>query len=214
VTAPAVVSLIVGYFAGREHLKYQMRSAFTNAGKAFAEGIKDSLPPGLRDRAGAKEPEPAPPPRIKLGQAYDAGGFTVGVVGASIRNPKVKGLTGDVSPSENPLLVVEMQFTNKDDRKVVTFRDDRGLGGSVFRLKDDVGNIVRPVTFGFANKVIGALDKFAELKPEDKLSHLQVFDVPLPKTKSLVLNVDLYCFEGDGEVEIEIPIESVKKEGE
>jgi hypothetical protein len=30
----------------------------------------------------------------------------------------------------------------------------------------------------------------------------------------LVLNVDLYCFEGEGEVEIEIPIEAVKKEGE
>jgi len=214
VTAPAVVSLIVGYFAGREHLKYQMRSAFANAGRAFAEGIRDSLPSGIKDRAEVKEPEPVPPPRVPLGEAYDAGGFSVQVVAVSIRHPQVKGLRGDASPSEHPLLVVEMQFTNKDDRKVVTFRDDRGLGGSVFRLKDDVGNIVRPVTFGFANKVVGALDKFAELKPEEKLSHLQVFDVPLPKTKSLVLNVDLYCFEGEGEVEIEIPIEAVQKQGE
>jgi predicted Zn finger-like uncharacterized protein len=214
VTAPAVVSLIVGYFAGREHLKYQMRSAFANAGKAFVEGIKDSLPPGLKDRAEAKEPEPDPPPRIKLGQAYDAGGFSVQVVAASIRHPQVKGLRGDASPSEKPLLVVEMQFTNKDDRKVVTFREDRGLGGSVFRLKDDVGNTVRPVTFGFANKVVGALDEYAELKPEETLTHQQVFDLALPKTKSLVLKVDLYCFEGEGEVEIEIPIEAVKKEGE
>jgi hypothetical protein len=214
VAAPAVASLIVGYFAGREHLKYQMRSAFANAGKAFAEGIRDSLPSGLKDRAEAKEPEPTPPPRVSIGEAYDAGGFSVRVVGASIRYPQVKGLRGDASPSEDPLLVIEIQFTNKDDRKVVTFRDDRGLGGSVFRLKDDVGNIVRPVTFGFANKVVGALDKFAELKPEGSLKHLQVFDVPLPKTKSLVLNVDLYCFEGEGEVEIDIPIESVKKEGE
>ena len=214
VTAPAVVSLILGYFAGREHLKYQMQSAFANAGKALAEGIRDSLPPGLKDRAEAKEPESAPPPRVPLGEAYDAGGFSVQVVGASIRHPQVKGLRGDASPSEDPLLVIEMQFTNKDDRKVVTFRDDRGLGGSVFRLKDDVGNVVRPVTFGFANKVVGALAEFTELKPEGGLTHLQVFDVPLPKTKSLVLNVDLYCFEGEGEVEIEIPIEAVKKEGE
>ena len=213
-TVPAAVSLIVGYFAGREHLKYQMRSAFTNAGKAFADGIRDSLPSGLKERAEAKEPEPVPPPRVPLGQAYDAGGFIVQVVRASIRHPQVKGLRGDASPSEDPLLVIEMQFTNKDDRKVVTFREDRGLGGAVFRLKDDVGNIVRPVTFGFANKVVGALDKFAQLKPGENLSHLQVFEVPLPKTKSLVLSVDLYCFEGDGKVEIEIPIEMVKKEGE
>jgi hypothetical protein len=214
VTAPAVVSLILGYFAGREHLKYQMRSAFTNAGRAFADGMRDSLPPSLTDRAEATEPEPDPPPRIPLGQAYDAGNFRVEVVGASIRRPSVKGLRGDESPSQKPLLVVEMQFTNKDDRKVVTFRDDRLMGGPVFRLKDDVGNTIRPVTFGFANQVVGALDKFVELKPEEKLKHLQVFDVPLPKTKSLVLNVDLYCFEGEGEVEIEIPIEAVKREGE
>jgi hypothetical protein len=191
-----------------------MRSAFADAGKAFVEGIKDSLPPGLKDRAEAKEPDPDPPPRISFGQIYDAGGFSVQVVGASIRRPQVKELTGDVSPSKDPLLVLEMRFTSKDDRKVVSFREDRGLGGSVFRLKDDVGNIVRPVTFGFANKVVGALDEYAELKPEEKLSHLQVFDVPLPKTKSLLLNVDLYCFEGKGELEIEIPIESVQKQGE
>lgn len=213
-TVPAVVALIVGYFAGREHLKYQIGSTFANAGKAFAEGIRDSLPPGLKDRAEAKEPEPVPPPKVPLGEVYDTDGFSVQVVGASVRHPEVKGLIGDASPSENPLLVVEIQFTNRDDRKVVTFRNDRLLGGSVFRLQDDVGNIVRPVTFGFSNKVIGALDGFAELKPEEKLSHLQVFDIPLPKTKSLVLNVDLHCFEGDGEVEIEIPIEAVKKEYE
>lgn len=214
VTAPAVVSLILGYFAGREHLKYQMRSAFTNAGRAFADGIRDSLPPGLADRAEESEPEPEPPPRIPPGQAYDAGNFTVAVTGASIRRPNVKGLRGDESPSQEPLLVVEMQFTNKDDRKVVTFRDERNLGGSVFRLKDDVGNIIRPVTFGFSNQVVGALDSSAQLDPDGTVSHLQVFDVPLPKTKSLVLNVDLYCFEGEGELEIEIPIEAVKREGE
>jgi len=208
------MALLVGYLAGREHLKYQMRSAFTNAGKAFAEGIMDSLPPGLQDSTASKEKTPDTPPRVPVGKVYDARGFTLQVTGASIRRPDVMDLSGDSSPSENPLLVVEMQFSNKDDRKVVTFRDDRGLGGSVFRLKDDVGNIVRPVTFGFANKVVGALDKFAELKPEGSLTHLQVFDVPLPKTKSLVLNVDLYCFEGEGEVEIEIPIEAVKKAGE
>jgi hypothetical protein len=214
VTAPALLSLVVGYFAGREHLKYQMQSALTNAGRAFAEGIRDSLPPGLQDSADDKEKEPDPPPRVSLGKPYDAGAFTVEVPGVSIRHPEVREISGDATPSKDPLLVVELQFNSKDDRKVVTFRDERLLGGSVFRLKDDVGNIVRPVTFGFANKVVGALDRFAELKPEESLKHLQVFDVPLPKTKSLVLNVDLYCFEGEGEVEIEIPIEAVTKEAE
>lgn len=215
VAGPSLVSLAVGYFAGREHLKYQMRSAVADVGRAFVQGIKDSLPPGLQETVDREEEEkPSPPPRVTLGKPYDAGRFSVEVRGASIRHPEVRGLRGGKSPSEEALLVIDLQFTSKDDRKVVTFRDDRVMGGSVFHLKDDVGNVVRPVTFGFTSKVVGAMDKFAELKPEQSLTHLQVFDVPLPKTKCLVLNVDLYCFEGDGEVEVEIPITAVKKDNE
>ena len=55
---------------------------------------------------------------------------------------------------------------------------------------------------------------FAEVKPEDQITYLQVFDVPLPKTKSLILIIDMYCFQGDGEVEVEIPIAAVKKDNE
>ena len=214
VAGPSLVSLAVGYFAGREHLKYQMRSAVADVGRAFVQGIKDSLPPGLQETVDREEEKPRPPPRVAIGTPYNSGRFSVEVRAASILHPEVKGLTGDKSPSEDPLLVIELLFTSKDDRKVVTFRDDRVMGGSVFRLKDDVGNVVRPVTFGFTSKVVGAMDKFAALKPEESLTHLQVFDVPLPKTKSLVLNVDLYCFEGDGEVEVEIPIAAVKKDNE
>jgi hypothetical protein len=58
------------------------------------------------------------------------------------------------------------------------------------------------------------MDSFAELKPEGRLTHLEVFDVPLLKTKSLVRTVDLYCFEGDGKLEVEIPIAAVKKDNE
>lgn len=211
VVAPALVSLVIGYFAGREHLKYQMRTALADAGKAFMQGVKDSLPPGLQDIGEGEEEKPEPPPRVAFGKAFDAGLFSVEVLGASIHHPEIRGLAGDTSPSKDPLLVIEIKFTNKDDRKVVTFRDDRVMGGSVFRLRDDVDNIIRPVTFGFTSKVVGALNKFAELKPEDSLTHLQVFDIPLPKTKSLVLNIDLYCFEGDGQVEIEIPVAAIKK---
>lgn len=210
--APALVSLIVGYFAGREHIKYQMRSAFADAGKALMQGLQDALPPGLQDAGGKKEEKkPDPPPRVAFRKPFNAGRFVVEVLKASIQHPEIKGLTGDTSPSKDPLLVIEIKFTSKDDRKVVTFREDRVMGGSVFRLRDDVDNIIRPVTFGFASKVVGAFDKFEELKPEESLTHLQVFDIPLPKTKSLVLNIDLYCFEGDGEVEIEIPVAEIKK---
>jgi len=213
VAGPAVACLIVGYVAGREHLKYQMRSAVADAGKAFAEGLRNAFP-GMTDQSIEPEKKPDPPPRVALGDTYDAGGFTVQVLEAVMRRPAVKGSMGDVSSSKEPLLTIQMRFTNKDDRKVVTFREDRLMGGSVFRLRDDVDNVVRPVNFGLTSRVVGAIGRFAELRPEGSLDHLQVFSVPLPKTKSLVLNVDLYCFEGKGEVDFEIPFASVKSEDE
>lgn len=38
-----VVALAVGYFAGREHLKYEMRSALSKAGEAFQEGLQNAF---------------------------------------------------------------------------------------------------------------------------------------------------------------------------
>lgn len=213
VAGPAVACLIVGYVAGREHLKYQMRSAVADAGKAFAEGLRNAFP-GMPDQSVEPEQKPDPPPRLALGDTYDAGGFTVQVLEAVLRRPAVKEITGGVSSSKEPLLTIQVRFTNKDDRKVLTFREDRLRGGSVFRLRDDVDNVVRAVNFGLGNQVVGAMGRLAELRPEESLEQLQVFSVPLPKTKSLVLNVDLYCFEGEGEVEFEIPIASVRSEGD
>ncbi|MBS61782.1 hypothetical protein [Salinisphaera sp.] len=36
----AVVSLSIGYFAGREHIKYEMRSAFSAAAESFSTGFR------------------------------------------------------------------------------------------------------------------------------------------------------------------------------
>jgi len=213
VTGPAAACLIVGYVTGREHLKYQMRSALAGAGKVFAEGLRDAFQDGgLGPSDETRQPDP--PPRVAMGDTYDAGGFTVQVLEAAMRRPAVRGIGGAISSSEETLLTIQLAFTNKNDRKVLTFREDRPLGAPVFRLRDDVGNVVRSVNFGLGTQVVGAIRNFAELRPEESLEHLQVFSAPLPKTESLVLLVDLYCLEAEGEVEFEIPFASVRSEGE
>lgn len=41
--AVAVVSLAIGYFAGREHLKYEMRSAFSTAAEELKQGLSKAF---------------------------------------------------------------------------------------------------------------------------------------------------------------------------
>lgn len=38
-----VAGLLIGYFAGREHLKYEMRSAFSSAAEEFSAGLSDAF---------------------------------------------------------------------------------------------------------------------------------------------------------------------------
>ncbi|MGH7138189.1 MAG: hypothetical protein ACREHD_20755 [Pirellulales bacterium] len=39
----AMLAVVVGYVLGREHIKYELRSALSEAGKAFSEGMEESF---------------------------------------------------------------------------------------------------------------------------------------------------------------------------
>lgn len=211
-TIPPLVFLVAGYFAGREHLKYQMRTAVQEAGRKFAEGMRNAFNPDRDekgDAGGRGLPEPAQTPRISAGEEYDAGIFSVAVIGTKLGQVTLKGIGDTKKVSENPLLMIALKFTNNDLRKALSFRGDRMGFRRHFHLKDDVGNVVRPVNFGMMSEVIGSIEDGEQLKPESTLTHIEVFDKPLPKTEKLILTVDLKVFGGDGELEIEIPIDSV-----
>lgn len=53
VAAAAFVCLILGYFAGREHLKWEMKQAFSGVGKALASPFEESVE-AARNRARAQ----------------------------------------------------------------------------------------------------------------------------------------------------------------
>ena len=210
-----LLTLVFGYFIGREHLKYQMRSAFADFGKNVAEGMRQIGAPGLPVPAlrAAADPVVPPPqvPKIALGEIHDAGQFTVQVAGAKIGPVRLRDFRDDSFESDSPYLGVAIQFRNKDERKSLRFSGTRAFNTSRFQVRDDVDNIVRPVGFGITTKVVGAIEDVEELNPEESLQHLAVFEVPLPKTQSLKLTIDLGCFDGEGEIQVEIPYDAVEK---
>lgn len=67
--AVAIVSLAIGYFAGREHLKYEMRSAFSTAAEELKQGLSNAFAgegtstPTATSKSTKKE-EPAKPQPI------------------------------------------------------------------------------------------------------------------------------------------------------
>lgn len=220
------VAMLLGYFIGREHLKYQLASAFTDMRKSLVKGMESSVgnalsgiagpdgkPGGSGDTATPNSPAAVKPqvPTIEMGQTHDAGQFTVQVTGARISPVRLRGFDRTTYDSDDPYLLVSLIFHNEDERRALRFQGKSPLGGSRFTMRDDVDNVVRPVGFGVTNKIVGAIDDYADLKPEESLQHNAVFEVPLPKTQSLSLTVDLACLGGEGEVRIEIPYESVEK---
>ncbi len=58
IIASCVVCLLLGYFAGREHVKYQMRSAMQDAVKEFQSGLSAALGGGPQTKP--EEPATAP----------------------------------------------------------------------------------------------------------------------------------------------------------
>ena len=206
-------SLVVGYFAGREHLKYQVRStvqqAFQNAFPGIAAASKPASTPSVTK---ATQPPPELPP-LSIGQQFQQTGFSLALTKATIAKAKLKSSFGDNTvESDEDQLILSFTFSNTEDRKQRAFHD----GGSTFsssklRLKDDVGNVIRGVDFGFSAKLIGTLDSYHDIPPGESVNHIKVFSLPLPKTKYVVLTIDLTCLGGDGEMSYLIPMASISR---
>lgn len=206
-------SLIFGYFAGREHMKYQIRSTMQQA--------LQSAFPGLAPKPAAANPvspitkaaAPVDVPPLAIGQQYQKPGLALALTKATIAKAKLKTTLGKSTvETDDDYLVMSFTFSNTEDRKQRAFHD----GGSTFsssqlRLKDDVGNVIRGMDFGFSSKVVGALESYHDIAPGESVEHIKVFSLPLPKTKHIVLTINLECLGDDGEVSYMIPIESIAR---
>lgn len=204
------VSVVVGYFVGREHLKYELRTtvqqAFKNAFPGLAPEKKSSV-------ATSPLPTPAAEKPLNFNEQFEKDGIAIEIVGAVIGKAKlVTGIRDDRYDTDEDYLTLTFKFTNKEQRKVRTFRESLNkFSGNYLLLKDDVDNVVRGVDFGFSSSVVGEVKNFADIAPGDSVQHVKVFSLPLPKTQYLVLTIDLQCVGGDGEVRYQIPMDAIAR---
>jgi predicted Zn finger-like uncharacterized protein len=228
VLIPAIVSFIVGYFAGRENVKYQIQSSFANAfGQMFSSNSKsdrddeskstpsasngvdlDSLYRDSLDPRGNGKTVP----RLNLGETYQGDGFTFTIQGASIGMTTVKNMFGGNGTGKNPDLSISIAIQNTDDRKILVFREANRFLSQHFSLRDDVENVIRGVDYGATSKPIGALSGGTDILPGQLVGHVELFTIPPPKTKFLILTVDLACVGSADTIEVSIPVDLISRQ--
>ncbi|NLS92671.1 MAG: hypothetical protein GXX96_10985 [Planctomycetaceae bacterium] len=216
ITIPSIACLIIGYFIGREHSKQQMERAVADIGKAFTEGLTSEVPAispssGLSSNLETESEKPTPHPRMLIGERHAAKGFSIALTNASIDKSQVKDLMGNVGVGQNPDLVLRFNVVNTDDRRILRFHEGNMFLPGHFRLRDDVDNVIRGVNYGMGSKPVGALTGAEDIAPGASATHIELFSVPLPKTKFLILTVDLACFGDQGEIEFQIPADKIKR---
>ncbi len=161
IAAPAAATLIVGYFIGREHIKYQLRSAVRDVATAFSEGLSKNLSgsssaPAVNTTSAA-EAAPEPVPERSIGEPFNGNGFSLTLVSARIGIAQIKEFNGDIATGQDPVLILSFKIDNTDERKILRYREGNQFLAPHFLLKDDVDNVIRGVSYGYTSMPIGAL---------------------------------------------------------
>jgi hypothetical protein len=211
----SLISLIAGYFAGREHLRYQIRSSIEDAGKKFVKEMQEGLGRAFAGAADAPTPEkPKPTQKLLLGQAVNTERAAFTIVSARVENPVIEGGFGTKpSKHEKPCLVLSMTIANKDNRKQLKCFFGAPYGKRIFAVQDDAGNDVDTMFFSSPDseyRIAGSHRSYKPIDPEQSVNHAVAFELPLPKTESLSVLVDMAVVGQEGIVQYDIPIASVE----
>lgn len=204
------IALAIGYFGGREHIKYELRSAFSEAGKAISESFEDAFGESNNEvtdtvqtnATNASEVKTIPP--TALGVERRAKGFSLAVISARIGRPEVKDMFGDMQRAQNPALILSLRVRNTHDRKILRFREGNMFLAGYFRLRDDVDNVIRGIDYGAGANPVGAMSTSDDILPGGVATHVEVFAAPPAKTQFLILTVNLEAFGGSGSTEFKI----------
>ncbi|MCA9211699.1 MAG: hypothetical protein KDB27_01430 [Planctomycetales bacterium] len=172
--AVAALTLVffIGYFAGREHLRWTLATAIE---RAFS-GPTDE--PNQRNN-------PIP---FTLRQAIRSGDVEVGVTFARIDQALVKPAGGTPVKAGNKFLKLGLRITNLHERKELPIRSLVSPTG--LSLTDDVENRIA-IFRGDRRHVETWNSAPPPLKPEEITETVLLCEVPLPKTQYIQLTIDL-----------------------
>ncbi|MEZ6008263.1 MAG: hypothetical protein R3F05_10930 [Planctomycetota bacterium] len=151
----------------------------------------------------------APADVIEWGAPAEAEGITLAVASVRVGTTAVHGFGGP-GRGTNPDLQIALAISNTSDRKILRYDTPNRFMASPFQLRDDVDNVIRGVRYGAGSEVVGALTGNEDFEPGSRGSHLLVFAVPPPKTKFLILSVDLSVFGCQVIVRFSIPAERIE----
>lgn len=208
----AILILMIGYFAGREHLRHETQSSFAQHGEAFERELQKELD-ALGDNPGQLEAEAQVFKNkipLGIGVAYRDKRFTLTLTEVRIDSVKTRELfSGTIAQLNEKYLLLKFYVKNTDKRKVLNFYGIGIIGNKNFDLYDDVENRVGGIGFKTFFPLVGAMPP-EDINPGEDQTHVEVFEVPLPKTKYLTLILDLDAFEGDGQINFRIPAAEIK----
>jgi len=150
------------------------------------------------------------PDIIDFGQPFVAPEFQISLVEARVDRPEVKDLFGDVGRGKSPDLILVFRVRNTHERKILRYREENMFLPGHFQLRDDVDNVIRGVSYGTGSKPVGALTGKEDILPGKEATHVELFSVPPPKTRHLILTMDLSAFGADGKARFRIPVEKIQ----
>jgi len=201
-----LVSFVCGYFAGREHFKYELETSISAVGSAINEGLKKTF--SENDNPKTNESSSLNPDSLikslKIGEVFNASNFRFQLEKASVDFITVKSFIG-AKKSDEKFLLLAFNLENYDPRKVLEYfeHDD------TYSLSDDVGNKIDPKHINFTDDIDG-VTRYAKVNPEQKLKFIKVFNLPLPKTQSLSLTINFSNLKSEEKLNIVVPIEMVE----
>ncbi len=162
---------------------------------------------GRKEKASKSKPAKTTPDVVEFGKPAEAGSLSVRLTDAVVEFPQVRDLFNRISRGTSKELVVRMEVTNNDERRIARFKDNSFR--SPIWMVDDVGNAIRGIGYGAGSTIEGAIKRDDDINPGKTVSHACVFKIPPPKTEHLILVIDAKAFGQTGKLQFKIPVERI-----